>query len=146
MSADLSYEARLNSGQVTKEDLVTERAVILEQYRHHLKLLLEANVFLFAVTGALCSFIITHQDIPDLRFGWIFIAIFDGTFACFFGVQSLTYAFEEKELDRISKALRVNSVPSVASMRWALRISAVGLGLSALVGGGQFIRYAFMHK
>ncbi len=141
-----SYETRVATGVVTKEDLVTERALILEQYRHHIKLLLEADVFLFAVTGVLCNFIITHQEISDVRYAWFFIGIFDGLFAAFFAWQSSTYAFEEAELGRIAVALKVNSSANVSAMRNLLRISAVGLGISAIVGGAQFCRYAFMHK
>jgi hypothetical protein len=48
-----TYDARLSAGLVSKEDPRAERDTILDLYKHHLKLVLEANIFIYAVTGAL---------------------------------------------------------------------------------------------
>lgn len=56
------YSERISSGTITKDDLRAERQVILDLYQHHLKVLLEANVFIYAVTGALLSFVATPLE------------------------------------------------------------------------------------
>src|ERR1019366_1581322 len=78
------YRERLQAGKVSKRDLQTERETILDLYKHHLRLLLEANVFLYAVTGALLSFVVAHLRVPHIRLVLLFSGLFDAMFAVFF--------------------------------------------------------------
>jgi hypothetical protein len=100
-----SYTARLNTGQVTKDDLRGERDVILDLYKHHLKLLLEANVFIYAVTGALLSFVFTHLSVPHIRWVLSFPFVFGLSFVAFFWMAGRGIEYNQKELDLIAGAL-----------------------------------------
>src|SRR5581483_6009319 len=66
-----AYLQRLANGEITRDILLKERDMMLDLYKHHLKLLLEANIFIYAVTGALASFVITHTGIPHIR--WVLL-------------------------------------------------------------------------
>ena len=55
----LAYERRIDAHELKREDLLREREVILDLYKCHMHLLLQANIFIYAVTGALLSFVFT---------------------------------------------------------------------------------------
>jgi hypothetical protein len=111
-SALQRYKERLETGAVLRTDLGAERDTILDLYKHHLRLLLEANVFLYAVTGALLSFVVAHLCVPHIRWVLLFSGVFDGMFAVFFLLAGRGIAINELELGLISNALNVNTVPA----------------------------------
>jgi hypothetical protein len=121
------YAERLSGGEVTRETLLNEREVILDLYKHHLKLLLEANVFVYAVTGALMSFVITHLTAPHVRWVFLFVAIFASAFAVFFWKAGDGIDINEQELDVIAGALRTNTVPKLIALKLGLGVSSVAL-------------------
>jgi hypothetical protein len=127
------YAQRLASGTVTKDDLRGERDVILDLYKHHLKLLLEANVFVYAVTGALLSFVIAHLEIPHIRWVLAFPVVFDAAFAVFFWVTGNGIDYNEKELDLIASALNINVVPRLDALKLGLRVSSTALAVVAVL-------------
>lgn len=127
------YAQRLSSGAVTRAELRSERDVILDLYKHHLKLLLEANVFVYAVTGALLSFVVVHPAIPHIRSVLAFPIVFDGAFSVFFWVTGNGIHYNEKELDLIAVALNVNVVPRLDALRLGLKVSSVGLGIAVVL-------------
>jgi len=127
------YTTRLKSGALTKDDLREERKVILDLYQHHLKLILEANVFIYAVTGALLSFVATHLSIPHVRWVVAFPAVFNLAFAVFFWKAGDGIQYNEKELDLIAGALNTNVVPRLDPLKLGVIVSAVTLTLVAIL-------------
>jgi hypothetical protein len=121
------YQERLQAGTVSKSDLMAERETILDLYKHHLRLLLEANVFLYAVTGALLSFVVAHLGVRHIRWVLLFPGVFDLMFAIFFLLAGRGIAFNERELGLISDALNVNIVPRLDALKLGLRVSSAAL-------------------
>jgi hypothetical protein len=138
MKSDVSlqpYTDRLLDGTVTKDDLRSEREIILDVYKHHLKLLLEANVFVYAVTGALLSFVVTHLTVPHIRWVLVFPPIFDLAFAVFFLIAGIGISNSEEELKLIALALHANVYQKLAPLRLGLWVSSIALTLVALLIG-----------
>lgn len=106
---------------------MAERETILDLYKHHLRLLLEANVFLYAVTGALLSFVVAHLGVRHIRWVLLFPGVFDLMFAIFFLLAGRGIAFNERELGLISDALNVNIVPRLDALKLGLRVSSAAL-------------------
>jgi hypothetical protein len=127
------YTDRLLNGTVTKDDLRSEREIILDVYKHHLKLLLEANVFVYAVTGALLSFVVTHLTVPHIRLVLVFPPVFDLAFAVFFLIAGIGINNNEEELKLIANALHANVYQKLAALRLGLWVSAIALALVALI-------------
>jgi hypothetical protein len=138
MKSDVSlppYTDRLLDGTVTKDDLRSEREIILDVYKHHLKLLLEANVFVYAVTGALLSFVVTHLTVPHIRWVLVFPVVFDTAFAIFFLIAGIGIHYSEHELELIAAALDTNVYQKLAALRFGLWVSATALFLVVLFVG-----------
>jgi hypothetical protein len=123
----------LQAGTVSKSDLTAERETILDLYKHHLRLLLEANVFLYAVTGALLSFVVAHLRVPHIRLVLLFSGLFDAMFAVFFLLAGRDIAVNERELGLISNALNVNTVPRLDALKLGLRVSSAALFIVAVL-------------
>ena len=119
--------------------LKAERDTILDLYKHHLRLLLEANVFLYAVTGTLLSFVFSHLLLPHIRWVLLVVGVFDTMFAIFFLLAGRGIAVSELELGLISNALGVNTVPRLDALKLGLKVSSAGLLIvAALVGCAEF--------
>jgi hypothetical protein len=129
------YSNRLANGSLTKEDLRSERDLILNMYKHHLKLLVEANVFIYAVTGALLSFVVAHLALPHIRWVLVFPIVFDAAFAVFLWMAGRGISYNETELNLIAKALQVNVVPRLDALRLGLGVSAATLLVVAVLIG-----------
>jgi hypothetical protein len=125
---------------VSRTDLQAERETILDLYKHHLRLLLEANVFLYAVTGALLSFVVSHVLLPHIRWVLLFSAVFNTLFAIFFLLAGRDIIVNEVELGLISNALSVNTVPRLDALKLGLRVSSAALfTVAALVADAAVI-------
>jgi hypothetical protein len=135
----LAYEQRLNERVLNRADLRKEREVILDLYKHHLNLLLQANVFIYAVTGALLSFVFIHLNVPGIRLILAFPVVFSLGFAIFLYRARRNINNSMEELIRIAKALNVNTYPMIDALPMGLSLSAVVLLLvAALVTAGAF--------
>lgn len=135
----LAYEQRLNEHVLNRGDLRKEREVILDLYKHHLNLLLQANVFIYAVTGALLSFVFAHLNIPHIKVILAFPILFSLGFAIFFHHVRKDINNNKEELIRIANALNVNTYPMIDALPMGLSLSAVVLLLvAALVTAGAF--------
>lgn len=133
----------MQAGTVTRSDLQAERETILDLYKHHLRLLLEANVFLYAVTGALLSFVVTHLSVDHIRWVLLFPGVFDAMFAIFFLLAGRGITINEHELDLISSALNVNTFPRLDPLKLGLRVSSgalVIIAVLAIVGAAFLIK------
>src|SRR5580765_5786251 len=139
-SANLnSYSSKLRDGQITTDTLLKEREMLLDLYKHHLKVLLEANVFIYAVTGAIASFVIAHTSIPGIRWVILLPIVVCALFAVLFFLVSFDFNHTQEELDQIAGGLNTNTFSIIAALPLSLRFSAtwliviVGLLVTGLV-------------
>lgn len=125
-----------------REDLCKERDVILDLYKHHLQLLLNANVFIYAVTGALLSFVSTHLDVAFIRCVLVFPILFCVAFAAFFLLARRDINNSQEELKTISVALSANTYPRIDALPLGLLVSAIALIIVAalIVAGALYIK------
>lgn len=134
------YKPPSNAHQLRREDLCKERDVILDLYKHHLQLLLNANVFIYAVTGALLSFVFTHLDVAFIRSMLVFPILFCVVFAVFFLLARRDINNSQEELKMISAALSVNTYPRMDALPLGLLVSAIALSVvAALIVAGAFL-------
>jgi hypothetical protein len=133
----LSYRDK----EISVETLIAEREVLLEQYRHHLKLVLEANVFIYAVSGAIASFVASHTAISNVRWVLLLPCSVCFAFAVMFVLVSLNFNYVWDELGRIAEGLNTNTVPIVSALPLALRISAILLFVISLLLFAGFWRF-----
>jgi energy-coupling factor transporter transmembrane protein EcfT len=105
--------------------LYKQQDVLLELYKHHLKVLLEANVFIYAVTGAIASFVITHSTLPHVRWILWLPAIVCILFAVFFFIVSTGFNYTDQDLGAICNALNIETYPRIQALPIALRVSGV---------------------
>src|SRR5581483_7342695 len=113
--------------------------MMLDLYKHHLKLLLEANIFIYAVTGALASFVITHTGIPHIRWVLLLPGIVCAGFAVLFAYVSLEIRNTKQELDYISGALNTNTFPAIDALPIGLWVSSGALtAILLLLVAGMF--------
>jgi hypothetical protein len=137
-----AYEPRIDAHELKREDLLREREIILDLYKCHMHLLLQANVFIYAVTGALLSFVFTHLSIPHIRWVLVFPVLFAVAFAIFFWLARKDIDNNKLELLRIAKALKVNVYPRIDALPLGLSVSSLALFVMAVVIalGGFLIR------
>ena len=121
------YPQMLANKQITTETLLKERDVMLDLYKHHLKLLLETNVFVYAVTGALASFVITHTSIPHIRWVLLLPSVVCLGFAGLFAFVTFKIGHTREELGYISEALNTNTSPVIDALPISLWVSACAL-------------------
>ena len=135
LSADRleSYTARIKDGRVTADILLRERDLIIDLYKHHMQLLLQANIFVFAVTGALASFVVTHPDVPHIRLIFVFPSVFNAAFAVFFWKVGTGLDYNQQELDQLAGALGVNIVPTLRALQLGLWGSAAALAIVSML-------------
>ncbi len=124
---EFSYEERLANGSLTRAELESHRESNLTLHKEHLKLLLEANVFVYATTGALVSFVITHTDIPHIRAVLWLPIILGLAFATLFFTVSFGFKVMDIDLQAIAVALRLNTSQTINALPIALWISALAL-------------------
>jgi hypothetical protein len=135
-----SYIKKLTGGTIDRETLYKQQDVLLELYKHHLKVLLEANVFIYAVTGAISSFVLTHSTLPNVRWILWLPAIVCILFAVFFFIVSKGFNYTDQDLRAICSALNTESYQRIQALPIGLRVSGVLLFLiGALLIVGFFI-------
>jgi hypothetical protein len=135
-----SYMKKLAAGSIDREALYKQQDSLLELYKHHLKVLLEANVFIYAVTGAIASFVITHSTLPNVRWILWLPAVVCVLFAVFFFIVSTGFNYTDQDLGAICAALNIETYPRIQALPIALRVSGVLLLLiGALLIVGFYI-------
>jgi hypothetical protein len=135
-----SYIKKLMAGTIDREALYKQQDALLSLYKHHLKVLLEANVFIYAVTGTIASFVITHSTSPYGRWILWLPAIVCILFAVFFFIVSTGFNYTDQELGAICAALNIETFPRIQALPIALRVSGV---LLCLIGALLIVGFFF---
>lgn len=128
-----SYIAKLAAGTIDREALYKQQDALLDLYKHHLKVLLEANVFIYAVTGAIASFVTTHSTLPHVRWILLLPAVVCALFAVFFFIVSAGFNYTDQDLGAICAALNIETYQRIQALPIALRVSGVLLFLIAVL-------------
>lgn len=105
-----------------------------------LDLLLKANTFYFAVTGAMLSFYLSRPEPARLvlRFGLLLPIVMGLAFAAVFVSHGLTVWKSHREIERLAESLGFQAWVNPASVRYWLFVSAglftvIAVGLAALI-------------
>jgi hypothetical protein len=95
--------------------------------RSSLELVLKANMFYYAVTGAILSFYFSRPEPvpPHLRFVLGFPVLMAGAMAVIFWLAASTMWRGEEQLREITGRLRLTAYPDTVALRRTLRASAV---------------------
>lgn len=108
--------------------------------KHGIELLLKANIFYFAVTGAMLSIYVTRADPADLaaRLSLLLPVVMGFCFAGAFLAHARTVWRPRDEMVKLTHALRIESFLDPRTLRLWLRVSAalylvIILGLLTLV-------------
>lgn len=135
-----AYDQRLGASELTREHLLKERDIILDLYKFHLHLLLQANIFIYAVTGALLSFVVTHLNVTHIRWVAVFPIVLATAFAVFFWLAKKDIDNNKQELLRIANALKVNVYPRIDALPLGLAVSSIALlAMATLIALGAFL-------
>lgn len=120
-----SYIKKLVAHTIDRDTLFKQLDTLLDLYKHHLKVLLEANVFVYAVTGAIASFVITHSTLPHVRDILWLPAVVCIMFSGFFFRVSTGFDYTDQDLSAICNALNIETYPETKALPIALWVSAI---------------------
>jgi len=105
-------------------------------YKHHTELILKANTFTYAITGALLSYYLSKPNEGVFKYTLYFPCIMNLVYGIFFLIAARHIWPFDKDLRRIIHALGLMSGPNIMFLKTILQISgflylivAVGLSL-----------------
>jgi hypothetical protein len=124
----------------TRAELLRQYEIGIDLYKHYLKLVIELNVFYFAITGAILSYYFSHHSEAMMRWALLLPFLMSALFAALYiygGIQQIAY---RKEIFRIRDALGFGVAPemlvlSIFLFIFALLMISVSVGLGVLMFG-----------
>lgn len=123
----------MNTPAVSREDLWKQYEISVDLYKHYLKLVIEMNVFYYAITGAIVSYYFAHRtEEPEIRFALVLPILMSLLLAGFFIYGSIMNRFSRVDMFRIRDALGLRVAPEFAVLSWLLVIFAALMGLVAI--------------
>lgn len=123
----------MNTPVISKDDLWKQYEISVDLYKHYLKLVIEMNVFYYAITGAIVSYYFAHRtEEPEIRFALMLPILMSVLLAGFFIYGSIMNRYSRDEMFRIRDALGLRVAPEFAVLGWLLIIFAALMGLVAL--------------
>jgi hypothetical protein len=101
----------------------------IDLYKHYLNLLLQSNIFFYAITGAILSFFFSQSQKEILRYALILPMVMSLLFIliCIFGAWQNRHT--DEELQRITTVLNFPVFPDVRVLTFALLMFAVFFAL-----------------
>jgi len=123
----------MNQSSLSKNDLWKQYEVSVDLYKHYLKLVIELNVFYYAITGAIVSYYFAHRmEAPEVRFALILPILMSVLLAGFFIYGSRMNRYSREEMFRVRNALGLQVVPEFAVLGWLLLIFSALMVIVAL--------------
>ena len=107
-----------------KELLWKQYAQNVDLFKFYMKLILELNVFYYAVTGAIFSFYFSHSDIVNVKYALMLPFITSLAFAAFFIYGANLMGYIRQEVFDIRDELGLMVAPDVGVLSVLLRIFA----------------------
>lgn len=129
----------MSNSENSPDDLWKQYDVHVDLYKHYLKLVIEMNVFYYAITGAIVSYYFAHRiEEPEIRFS-LMLPIAMSAFLAFFFLYGIIKNHESrKEMYRIGAALKLKVVPEFGVLSGLLGIFAI-LMISVAIGLGALL-------
>lgn len=124
---------------MTRDELLWQQQVMnVELYKHYLKLVVEFNVFFYAITGAVVSYYLSNAEQPMMRFALALPLLMSVMFAVFFFYCMTLVKPLGEDLAKVRKALELLTAPEASVLSIFLLISAllmivVAIGLAAII-------------
>jgi len=123
----------MNIPALSKDDLWKQYEISVDLYKHYLKLVIEMNVFYYAITGAIVSYYFAHRtEAPEIRFALMLPILMSVLLAGFFIYGSRMNRYSREEMFRVRDALGLHVAPEFAVLGWLLLIFAALMGLVSL--------------
>jgi len=123
--------------QQDRDHLWREFELHVSLHRHHLDLVLRFNIFYYAITGAILSFVLTRKGVPFARHALLFPVLMSLVYALFFVYAAILSSITREHVFQIISALGLKGGPEFRVLTVLLWISValfflVALGLGAL--------------
>jgi hypothetical protein len=127
----------------SRDELMRQYEIGIDLYKDYLKLVIELNVFYYAITGAIISYYFAHNTDPMMRWALMLPFVMSILFACFFvygGIQQMHY---RAEVFRIRDALGFRVAPEMLVLSiflyiFSLLMVVVAVGLGYIMLSCQF--------
>ena len=110
--------------------------MLVDLYKHYLKITIEFNVFYYAITGAILSYYLSHSDIELLKYSLLLPILMSVLFAGFFLYGANLMAISREEVFAIRDALEFDTAPDLQVLSMLLWIFAA---LMFVVAGGLMV-------
>jgi hypothetical protein len=88
-------------------------ALHIDLYKHYLTILVQYNVFFYAVTGAIVSFALTHREIPYVRYALVLPLIMATGSSVIFLVSVKLANVSARHIDSLVVTFRDNVYPGI---------------------------------
>ena len=96
----------------------------VDLYKHYLKILIEFNVFYYAITGAILSYYLTHASAPLIKYSLLLPLAMSVLFTGFFIYGAILMNITRHEIFQIRDQLGFESAPDLQVLSLLLRIFA----------------------
>lgn len=124
---------------MNREDLDWKQYQLnVDLYRGYLDVALKMNGYYYAVTGAIVSYCLAHQDDSFMRWSLLLPLVMSVALAVFFALGGRAALVQRNETFSLGKKLGFEVVPEIGFLTFLLWISAVmtilvSLGLAWLI-------------
>jgi hypothetical protein len=113
--------------------LLHQYQTIVDWYKHHIRLLLEANIFIYAVTGSILSYYVSQKPHDGImQYSLILPVVMNFSYAILFYYGSTNMGWFSEEIKDISVKLNLKSIPDVMFLSTALRVSSLLFAIIAI--------------
>jgi hypothetical protein len=105
----------------------------VDLYKFYLDLLIKFNVFYYAVTGAIISFVLAHSTEPLIRYALVLPLVMSVGFSAFFIYGAVLMGIPRRETFAIRDALGLKAAPDLCVLTVMLIMFSL---ICLLVAGG----------
>ncbi|WP_349810748.1 hypothetical protein ABQ179_003135 [Xanthomonas dyei] len=104
-------------------------------YKFYLELTLKVNAAFYAISGAVATYTLTHQESNAARIALLIPAVFGVGLAVVAGCGAYLQESTRDELVAIRDSLELQTIPEIKILSWLLCVSVAGF---LAVSGGLF--------
>lgn len=108
-----------------RELLWRQYSMSIDLFKHYLKLVVEFNVFFYAITGGVVSYYFAHSGEPLMRYALLLPFVMSILFGLFFIYGAHLMGYLRREVFSIRDALQLKTAPDLQVLSVFLVISAL---------------------
>ena len=113
------------NGQQDRDFLWREFELHVSLYRHYLDLILRFNIFYYAITGAILSFVLTRKGVSFARHALLFPVLMSFVYGLFFGYAAILSRITRDRVFQITGLLGLRVGPELHVLTVLLWISGI---------------------